>query len=227
METKKDHALYIVLSKTETGFAKTLRKFGSLHYNHAAIAFDPELKELYAFARPERYGYLTARLIRETTDRYLINAKDGIPILVYKIPVTAEQLDWVRATVDEIMNDPKYLYNLFSVLTYPVFRGFKTYKAFSCVEFVAYILHSLGYDLGMPVHRCRPDDLRPILADYICYDGNLLDYVPEPTTGSNYFRPVTMALVGGTAVAAAILLRRSIPGVRRLRKKNANKEGTL
>lgn len=219
MDKHKNHYIYVVLSRTETRFAKTLRRFGKLNYNHAAIAFDPDLKELYAFARTEQYGYLTAKLIHETTDRYLINATGGIPILVYKVPVTEEQYAWVRNTVDEIIADPQYKYNLFSVLTYPVLRGFRTYKAFSCVEFVAYILHSLGYELGMPAYRCRPDDLRLILSEYICFDGNLLDYVPEPTTCNNYFRPVTMALVSGTLVAAGILLRRSIPGLRSYKRK--------
>ena len=217
---EKDY-IYIVLSRTETRFAKTLRRFGGLNYNHAALAFDPNFEELYAFARTEQYGYLTAKLIRETTDRYLINAKNGIPILVYKVPVTEAQWDWVRKTVEEILVDPQYKYNLFSVLTYPVFRGFKTYKAFSCVEFVAYILEKLGYDLGMPVYRCRPDDLRMVLAEYLCFDGNLLDYITVPTTSNNYFRPVTVALVSSTVITAAILLHRSIPGLRRYRRKSS------
>lgn len=202
--------IYIVLSRTETGFARTLRRFGNLNYNHAAIALDAELQELYAFARPEQYGYLTATLIRETTDRYLINAPQGIPILVYRIPVTDTQKLRIRETIWEIMEDPQYRYNLFSVLTYPIFRGFHTYKAFSCVEFVAYLLQKLGYDLRMPTYRCRPDDLRSVLAEYIWFDGNLLDYIAEPTRGNNYFCPVTMELIGDTLRNIAILLRRSI-----------------
>lgn len=202
--------IYIVLSRTETGFARTLRRFGNLNYNHAAIAMDAELRELYAFARPEQYGYLTATLIRETTDRYLINAPQGIPILVYRVPVTDVQKSQIREIIWEIMEDPQYQYNLFSVLTYPIFRGFHTYKAFSCVEFIAYLLQKLGYDLRMPTYRCRPDDLRSILVEYIWFDGNLLDYIAEPTCGNNYFCPVTRELIGDTLRNIAILLRRSI-----------------
>ncbi len=220
----KNFFIYIVLSRTETRFARTLRRFGGLNYNHAAISFDPALEELYAFARTEQYGYLTARLIRETTDRYLINAQSGIPILVYKVPVTEEQWNWVRTTVDEILADPQYRYNLFSVLTYPIFRGFQTYKAFSCVEFVAYILEHLGYELGIPIYRCKPDDLQVLLAEYLCFDGNILEYIPKPTINNNYFRPVTIALVSGTLMATAVILRRSIPGIRRYGRNKKNSQ---
>ncbi|MBQ7065428.1 MAG: hypothetical protein IJN92_01270 [Lachnospiraceae bacterium] len=213
MKHSNTHNIYIVLSQTETGFARVLRTVGNLNYNHAAISLDKDLKELYAFARTEQYGYLTARLVRETTDRYLINAQDGIPILVYQIPVTKKQLNWVRSTINEIMVDPKYMYNLFSVLTYPIFGGFTTYKAFSCIEFVAYILDHLGYDIGDSLPQCRPDDLRSILADYLYFDGNLLDYISERTTSENYFRPLTVSLMCSTVIATIVLLYRSIPAL--------------
>lgn len=210
MELTATHSIYIVLSRTETGFARALRNIGHLNFNHAAIALDKDLKELYSFARSEQYGYLTARLVHETTDRYLVNASD-IPIKVYQISVTREQHDWVRNTIHEIMNDPKYMYNLFSVLTYPIFGGFTTYKAFSCAEFVAYVLQHLGYNIRKPLPRYRPDDLQLLLEDHLCYDGKLLGFTPVRTTSDSYFRPFSMNLLSCSLVAAFILLRRSIP----------------
>lgn len=208
------HNIYIVLSRTETGVARVLRSFGGLEYNHVSIALDREMKELYSFARSEQYGILTGRLVHETTDRYLVGARKGIPILVYELPVTEEEYDWVRGRIREIMEDPQYRYNLFSVLTYPIYGGFSTYKAYSCSEFAAYILGHLGYDLDRPLFEYRPDDLRPILEEYLCYEGSLQEYMPEYTTNEDYFRPLTAALVVSTMVAAAILLRRSVPWVR-------------
>lgn len=209
MERTYSHYIYIVLSRTETGFARTLRTIGHLNYNHSAIALDKDLRELYSFARSEQYGYLTARLVHETTDRYLVNAKD-IPIKVYRIPVSKEQHDWVRNTIHEIMDDPNFMYNLFSVLTYPIFGGFTTYKAFSCAEFVAYVLQHLGYKIRKPLPRYRPDDLQPLLEEYLCYDGKLLSFTKVRTTSENYFRPFSMSLFNASLIAACILLRRSI-----------------
>lgn len=203
--------IYIVLSRTETGFARTLRSLGHLNYSHSAISLDKDLRELYSFARSEQYGLLTARLVHETTDRYLVNAKNDIPIRVYRIPVTQQQHDWVRKTIHEIKDDPKYIYNFLSVLTYPLFGGFSTYKAFSCSEFVAYVLKNLGYTLHKPQSHYRPDDLQFLLEDHLCYDGKLLEYSPVRTTSDTYFRPFSMQLLNASMMVVLILLRRVIP----------------
>lgn len=202
--------IYIVLSRTETGFARLLRNVGNLNYSHSAIALDKDLTELYSFARSEQYGVLTARLVHETTDRYLVNAKEDIPIKVYRIPVTAEQHAWVRSTILEIKNDPKFMYNFLSVLTYPLFGGFSTYKAFSCSEFVAYILKHLGYNIPHPIYHYRPDDLQPLLSEYLCYDGKLLDFCSVRTTSENYFRPFTFHLLNASVLAILVLLHRTV-----------------
>lgn len=211
MNQLTEQHIYIVLSRTETGFAKTLRTIGHLEYNHSAIALDKDLRELYSFARSEQYGWLTARLVHETTDRYLVNAKDDIPIKVYRIPVTPEQYEWVKNTIYEIRDDPKFMYNLLSVLTYPVLGGFSTYKAFSCSEFVAYVLKHIGFTLRKPQHRYRPDDLQPLLKHYLCYEGNLLDFSSVRTTSETYFRPFRRELMNASLIAAAVLVRRAIP----------------
>jgi len=211
--------IYIVLSRTETGFARALRNVGHLNYNHSAISLDRDLRELYSFARSEQYGWLTARLVHETTDRYLVNAKNDIPIRVYRIPVTQQQHDWVRRTILEIKEDPKYIYNLLSVLTYPLFGGFSTYKAFSCSEFVAYVLKNLGYTLCKPQSRYRPDDLQPLLEEYLCYDGKLLEYSTVRTTSDSYFRPFSMRLLNASILSVLILLHRVIPVVFHIRSR--------
>lgn len=211
MQERNTQYIYIVLSRTQTGVARMLRTFGRLEYNHVAISLDRDFTELYSFARSEQYGFLTGRLVHETTDRYLVNGKRGVPILVYKLPVTEEELDWIRGTIDEIMADPQFVYNFFSVLTYPVLGGFSTYKAFSCIEFVAYILQHLGYDIEKPLFEYRPDDLQPLLEDYLCYDGSLQNYTPVRTASEDYFRPLTMALIISSAAVCWMLLRRKVP----------------
>lgn len=211
MEQSSTHNIYIVLSRTQTRIARVLRIFGGLDYNHVAISLDREFKELYSFARSEQYGFLTGRLVHETTDRYLVNGEKGIPILVYKLPVTEDELNWIREKIHEIMEDPQFVYNFFSVLTYPVLGGFSTDKAFSCIEFVAYILQHLGYEIDKPLFEYRPDDLQELLKDYLCYDGSLQNYTPVRTASEDYFRPLTLALVVSSAAVCWMLLQRKAP----------------
>ena len=43
--------LYVMVSRTDTGFARLIRRFTGCYYNHAAISFDCDLRQLYSFAR--------------------------------------------------------------------------------------------------------------------------------------------------------------------------------
>ena len=45
--------LYVMVSRTDTGFARLIRRFTGCYYNHAAISFDCDLRQLYSFARPD------------------------------------------------------------------------------------------------------------------------------------------------------------------------------
>ena len=219
MEQAATRHIYIVLSRTQTGFARLLRKVGRLTYSHSAISLDPDLRELYSFARSEQYGVLTARLVHETTDRYLVNAKGDIPIRVYRIPVTEAQHRQVRQIIEEIQGDPKFMYNFLSVLTYPIFGGFSTYKAFSCSEFVAFVLKALGHNIRLPLHHYRPDDLQPLLDEYLCYEGNLLDFSQVRTSSEGYFRPFSMHLLNASLLAILSLVHRTLPVIFHIRSR--------
>ena len=60
--------LYVMVSRTDTGFARLIRRFTGCYYNHAAISFDCDLRQLYSFARraydlplTEACGFLRVR----------------------------------------------------------------------------------------------------------------------------------------------------------------------
>src|SRR5690554_467422 len=46
-----EHHIYILLTDTGTLFARLIKRFTDAPYNHASIAFDAELKELFSFGR--------------------------------------------------------------------------------------------------------------------------------------------------------------------------------
>lgn len=207
--------IYIVISQTETGFARTIRKFGHVRYNHASIALDKELYQMYGFARTEQYGYLCARLVRETTDRFMVGATDGIPVVIFEIPVTDIQYKWVKNEINRIKEDPSYRYNLFSVLSYPVIKGFSSYKSFTCIEFVLYILQELGKDFDEPISKYTPDQFLEMFNGYICYEGDLLKYMPVYTRSDDYFNPVSFKLLKASVKAFGVISYRSLGTLKR------------
>lgn len=206
---KKNKSIYIMISQTNTRFAGLVRKFGRTQYNHAAVALDVELEQLYAFARPNHKAVLLSRLVKENVYRYTLGKEKIVDVVIFKIDVTNDQYRWVEKTIEQIYNDKEYIYNLLSVLSYPVSRGFSTYKAFSCIEFAMFILKALNYDIPKPLYRYKPDDLLHLLCGNIWYQGDILEYKPDSEYDQEYFSPWTFQIFWESVVTFAGLLTRT------------------
>ena len=183
--------IYIVISRTQTKFAQCIRCVGRIKYNHSAIGLDKELKELYAFSRPQHRAIFLGKLVRERLNRYTMNKDCIVPVVVFRLPVSEELYQEIRQYIQQISYDPEYIYNLFSVLTYPVTRGFATYKSFNCTEFAAHILKKMHYPLEQPAYRYKPDDFLEILKDNIIFEGDLRQYMLCKDIDEQYFEPMT------------------------------------
>ena len=182
--------LYIIIAATGTKFGGVIRKVGKVKYNHSSIAFDKELNEWYGFARRHHRAVLTGGLVKENIVRYTMNRpRVYVNSMVFEIPVTDEEYARAWQLVEQISGDRSYIYNLFSVLTYPITNGLVTYKAFTCAEFVSMILKMIQ----QPVSETKlcvytPDDIGRIIKDYCIFSGNLVDYVGEREVVTDYFQ---------------------------------------
>lgn len=203
-------SIYILISQTNTRFGKLIRKFGKIQYNHASIALDSELSEIYSFARQRHSLVLTGKLVKENISRFTLNRATNIDATIFEVPVTEEQYDEIKALIEEIYNDKEYLYNLFSVLTYPLTKGLSVYKAFTCNEFAMYVLKLLGHEVQKPLYQYKPDDLLEILGDKIYYQGNLLEYVKEKKVKTDYFDGIRMIDIHDSIMCISKLLFRTI-----------------
>lgn len=203
-------SIYILISQTNTRFGKLIRKFGKIQYNHASIALDSELSEIYSFARQRHSLVLTGKLVKENISRFTLNRATNINATIFEVPVTEEQYDEIKVLIEEIYNDKEYLYNLFSVLTYPLTKGLSVYKAFTCNEFAMYVLKLLGHEVQKPLYQYKPDDLLEILGDKIYYQGNLLEYVKEKKVKTDYFDGIRMIDIHDSIMCISKLLFRTI-----------------
>ncbi len=186
--------VYVMISQTPTGFGKLIRRFGGMKYNHTSISFDRDMHQLYGFARKVHRVPVVAGLVHEFPKRFSLNKVDNVPVIIYRIPVTVAQYRAGLKKLKEIQEDKEeYLYNLFSVITYPIFGGFKSYKAYTCSEFVVHLLETMNVPINTkkPAHKITPEQMEDVLKDYeVVYDGNLLEYVSDPdVTSPVYFQP--------------------------------------
>ncbi|SHH57891.1 hypothetical protein SAMN02745823_00355 [Sporobacter termitidis DSM 10068] len=176
---KPEYFIYIVLSETPTGFGRVIRYFGKIKYNHASIAFDEKLRQLYSFGRRQYKNPLNAGLIREYPERFSLRRFSRVNVRIYRISVTREQYLLGKNRIREIRHDRDgYLYNLFSVLSFPLLKGFHTYKAYSCAEFVAHMVRTMGITLGAakPDSAFTPEEIGDRVESRPFFEGNLLDY---------------------------------------------------
>lgn len=202
--------IYIIISSTCTNFAKTIRTFGRVRYNHASISLDENLHEIYSFGRQKHTALLTGKLVRENISRFTLDKVSHVDVAIFKVPVTEEQYDDIVEFIHSVYSDREYLYNLFSVLTYPLTKGLSVYKAFTCIEFIMYLLTRVGKEFDRPLYEYKPDDLLVLLEENLMYQGNLLEYVEEKKTVTNYFDRLSVPEYKESAVCLSKLLARTV-----------------
>ena len=180
--------VYVLLSETQSKFGRIIRKVTGAKYNHASIAFDRELRQLYSFARKKRKVPLVCGIVREYPERFSLRLASRVNVKLFRIPVTDLQFARGRARILEIERDGMYIYNLFSALSYPVLHGFPTYKAYTCSEFVTHLLIHMGVlSPAQPPEQVTPEQLGELLAEYAVYEGDLLTICQGSPEEAEYF----------------------------------------
>ena len=179
--------IYVIISSTYTNFARTIRTVGRVKYNHASISLDEGLHDIYGFGRQKHAALFTGKLVKENISRFTLDKVQNVDVSIFRIPVTEKQYDDISEFIKCVYEDREYMYNLFSVLTYPLTKGFSVYKAFTCIEFIMYLLTRIGMEFDKPLYAYKPDDLLELLGDDLFYQGNLLEYVNEKKAVTNYF----------------------------------------
>ncbi len=201
--------IYVVLSKTPTKVGGAIRKLAGITYNHASIAFDRELIQLYSFARRQYKNPLDAGLVREHPEWFSLRRHNHVDVRIYKIPVTREQYLKGKTRILEIKHDSDgYLYNLFSVLFFPFMKGFETYKAYSCAEFVAHMIRTMGIELSPNKLDCMftPQEIGERIGNWLMFEGNLLEYCQTRPGKGNFFEKPGYRRTAKTSVVLVITL---------------------
>jgi len=168
--------IYIVLSKTNTNFAKLTCKYLNCKYNHTSIALDEGLSSLYSFARKNYFIPADSGPVMENVARFTLNKSNFVNVKVYEIPVENWQFLKISEMINEIFSDKKYMYNLYSALSMPWLGGFRTEKAFTCCEFIAYMFKKVGIEIKKPYYKYVPEEFCKEFEDRLVYEGDIMEY---------------------------------------------------
>lgn len=173
--------IYILLTNTGTAFTRLIKCFTGAPYNHASIALDPELNDLYSFGRKEARNPFHAGFVKEDvyygTYRYFPNTTCAL----MRLEVTPRQKEAIAAAIRYYeRNKERYSYNLLGLLGVLIGRDLHIENACFCSQFVAETMRKSGVGLWNDRSSAlvTPNDFLLHSRLEMLYEGKLFDY-PE------------------------------------------------
>lgn len=176
-EISQDRSLYVVLSKTSSGIGSAIRFVTNYEYNHASVATDKHLSFLYSFARKNRNAVLSAGFVEESLLRYYWKPEKDVVIKLFRVPLDENNYIKMRRILRHVSNNrERYIYNYLTMLSFFIGKRVSINRAFTCVEFVEYLLSELDI-VPKPDKKAYASvkTLDSYLSDYLIYEGRLAD----------------------------------------------------
>lgn len=168
MKTNKDeNYIYIVLVKALTGLGKFARKFSKYEYTHVALCLNENIDDFITFSRKKHYTPFDSGFMHETLDCYAFGNNNKVKLKIFKVPVTLNNKQVIEKYIENLANDNDYIFNLYSMVTMPIFHGFKIYKAHNCMSFVSKILElSKAVPMNKKYYKYNIKDIDILLSNY-------------------------------------------------------------
>jgi len=167
--------IYILVTDTGTLFTRMIKFFTRKPYNHASIAFDRDLKEIYSFGRKNPNNPFIGGFVKE-------NIKEGLfrdaRCALYSLSVQEDEYQRMYHYIKK-MEENKHLYKYnFMGLFWVLFnKGLDRKRAFFCSQFVASVLLKgkvVKFDKSTSL--VRPHELLEIPDLEMVYEGYLSHY---------------------------------------------------
>jgi hypothetical protein len=190
MTLSKD--IYIVLTGTGTAFSGFIRWFTKADLNHASIAFDRELREVYSFGRKKMYNPFVAGLVQENFVDPFYNRAD---CAIYQLRVSPEEYDTMYNHVQGMMqNQERYKYHLLGLVGVLFNIKINRANAYFCSHFVASVFEETKvHPVNKPSCFVTPEDFALCLYPHKIFSGKLSYYLRRahnPSVRSTTFHTV-------------------------------------
>ncbi|WP_347549740.1 hypothetical protein ABFG93_19895 [Pseudalkalibacillus hwajinpoensis] len=172
--------VYILLSDTGTLFTKSIKKYTKAPYNHASLAFDRDLSDMYSFGRKNPTNPLYGGFVKEDILTGTYRKYPKTTCVIYELIVTERDVQKMRRLLEIfIKNRERFLYNLLGVVGVSMNEPIEFSNSYFCSQFVAEVLHRSGIRLWDKLPALvTPDDFRKSDRLSLIYEGNLFEYEP-------------------------------------------------
>lgn len=175
-------SVYILLTRTDTLFAKALHGATHNRYTHASLALDRDLERMYSFARRQDTTPLPAGFVRENLYSGVYGRCGGADSLLLEVPVSEKSYRIIeqRLAAMERRKDC-YDYDLLGLALAGMGIAHERPGKYFCSHFVAETLEAAGA-LKLPCHPSlvRPQDFTRLLPLKVVYQGPLANAALRP-----------------------------------------------
>jgi len=170
--------IYVLLTDTGTLFTRLIKAFTGAPYNHASLALDSELKELYSFGRKCPMNPWAAGFVEEDVSEGTYRLFPDTRCALLRLQVAPCQREAMIRKVRRFQEQKgEYRYNLLGLLGILLNVGLASGKSYFCSQFVAEVLASGEVTLWpRPSSLIAPDDFRQHPAFELVYEGPLYQY---------------------------------------------------
>ena len=167
--------IYVVLTQTYSGVARTIKYFTKDTYSHASISFDKNCNEMYSFGRKYKYFPIYGVFKKENLREGLFKNKKSL-IAIYELEVSEKKYNRIKKRVSQIKNSNKG-YNILGLLL-AKFRIKLHRDKYYCSEFVYEVLSSDNVNiLDKNVVLFRPEELIMHNDFNKIYEGKIRDFI--------------------------------------------------
>lgn len=185
MTTAKERTIYLLLSDTGTVLNRLIKCYTGQPYNHASIAFDVEMTEVYSFGRKVAYNPFIGGFVREDLHSELFKEA---ACAVYALSVTPDQYQRMYRYVQRIAaQQERYRYNFIGLFGVMLNTPTKREHAFFCSQFVASVfIEGKVMDHVKDPSLIEPGEL-PYFADCrLLFEGKIEEYQTKIIHLSNF-----------------------------------------
>ena len=172
--------LYIMLSRTDTGIGRVIRRLSHYEYNHVALTFDPTFRRWVSFGRFVENAAMFGGFIVEPVERYLAGG-NRIDVRIFRVELPPEKQQKLQELF-ALAGDPDcgLLYNTFDILAAIFGQSTQLPDAYTCLGFACKVL-------DLPYKTI--EELDKHLTPWLHFQGELAAVAPD--TGNRddgYFR---------------------------------------
>lgn len=174
----KKKKIYVVMTQTGTFLSRLLKFLSKDVYNHASIALDDRLNDMYSFGRLNPYNPFVGGFVKESPHYGTFKRFTNTDAMIITLDVTEAQYDSVKAMLSKMYEEKeKYRYNYKGLFAAFFGKRIEELNRFYCSEFVKHVLVENGIvDKTFFREITHPADFTEIPNARTVYVGKLRTY---------------------------------------------------